>query len=52
MAVTSIQNVGGFKGGDTGCLEAQLKHPEGEERDPKACSTQTASPKYAAKVVM
>ena len=44
MAVTSIQNVGGFKGGDTGCLEAQRKPPEREERDPKACSTQPASP--------
>ena len=44
MAVTSIQNVGGFKGGDTGCLEAQRRAPEGEERDPKACSTQPASP--------
>ena len=39
----SIQNVGGFKGGDTGCLEAQRKPPEGEERAPKACSTQPAS---------
>ena len=44
MAVTSIQNVGGFKGGDTGCLEAQRRPSEGEERDPKACSTQPASP--------
>ena len=44
MAVISIQNVGGFKGGDTGCLEAQPKPSEGEEHDPKACSTQPASP--------
>ena len=44
MAVISIQNVGGFKGGDTGCLEAQRRPSEGEERDPKACSTQPASP--------
>ena len=44
MAVISIQNVGGFKGGDTGCLEAQLRPSEGEKRDPKACSTQPASP--------
>ena len=44
MAVTSIQNVGGFKGGDTGCLEAQRKPSEGEVHDPKACSTQPASP--------
>jgi hypothetical protein len=44
MAVTSIQNVGGFKGGDTGCLEAQCKPSEGEVHDPKACSTQPASP--------
>ena len=43
MAVTSIQNVGGFKGGETGCLEAQRKPPEGEERARKACSTQPAS---------
>jgi hypothetical protein len=43
MAVTSIQNVGGFKGGDTGCLEAQRKPSEGEERARKACSTQPTS---------
>ena len=42
MAVTSIQNVGGFKGGETGCVEAQRKHPEREERARKACSTQPA----------
>ena len=44
MAVTSIQNVGGFKGGDTGYLEAQRKPSEGEVHEPKACSTQPASP--------
>ena len=49
MAMTSIQNVGGFKGGKTGCVEAQLKHPQGKECDPKANSTQTASPKTRQK---
>ena len=42
MAVTSIQNVGGFKGGETGYLEAQRKPPEREERARKSCSTQPA----------
>ena len=41
MAVTSIQNVGGFKGGDTGYLEAQCKPSEGVEREPKSCPTQS-----------
>ena len=42
MAVTSIQNVGGFKGGETGHLEALRKPPEREERARKSCSTQPA----------
>ena len=42
MAVTSTQNVGGFKGGETGYLEAQRKPPEREERARKSCSTQPA----------
>ena len=42
MAVISIQNVGGFKGGETGYLEAQRKPPEREERARKSCSTQPA----------
>ena len=49
MAVNTIQNVGGFKGGGTGCVEAQLKHPQVKECDPKANSTQTASPKTRQK---
>ena len=49
MAVNSIQNVGGLKGGDTGCVETKLKHPQGKECDPKANSTQTASPKTRQK---
>ncbi|MDC1274520.1 hypothetical protein N8Z59_02320 [Planktomarina temperata] len=49
MAVNSIQNVGGLKGGDTGCVETKLKHPQGKERAPKANSTQTASSKTRQK---
>ena len=42
MALTSIQNVGGFKGGEKGHLEAQRKPPGREERARKACSIQPA----------
>ena len=52
MAVISIQNVGGFKGGDTGCLAAQRKPSEGVGARPQSMPCPARQPEYTAKVVI